>query len=223
MDSGEDAVPVANASANEDRTLRHRALHSFWGKLALELFVVFIGVSGAFALEGYRADRERAELRRALYGALDNELSNMTEKGPTFNREATGQLDAWDRAVARGVHPLPPTFRIPIERPPTGVWDAAVQSNAIDLIEPSLFFEVASFYNRVDSLATQFQRYSVAAEQDVWPRLRDGPRAFWSSNGQLRPEIATHVLRLRNWRQQQAMNTEEASSLRARIRNAAKD
>jgi hypothetical protein len=103
-----------------------------WAKIALELFVVFVGVSAAFALDDYREMRSENEKRRVVYSALDRELTQMAEThGPRFQKEMTQQLNAWDRAIAHGQKPIPPTFRLPgAERPPTGVWDAAVETAA---------------------------------------------------------------------------------------------
>jgi hypothetical protein len=221
----EDAKQVAPNDRKRSSAKRSspRFEESFWIKLAFELFVVFTGVTAAFALEAYRADQERREVRSAVYDALDNELNQFANTvGPTLNREATRQLAQWDEAVARGEHPVPPTFRMPIERPPTGVWEAATRSQAIDLIDPKLFFELARFYNREATLGDQFQRYSSEAEKYVWPLAAQGPTAFWDSGGSLKPAIAAHILRLRNWRDQQARNNAEARSLRLRLREAEK-
>ena len=140
-------------------------------------------------------------------------------RGPTFQREMTTELDRWDQAIARGEKPLPPAFRLPgAERPPTGVWDAAVATNSIELIDPNLFFELARFYNRAKSAGDLYQRYSAGAQSDVWPRLREGPQAFWTPDGQLRPEIMADVQRLRDFRDRQAELGQEARKLRTDLK-----
>jgi hypothetical protein len=194
-------------------------------KVALELFIVFIGVSAAFAVENYRDTRQQDMRRQAIYRALDRELTQMAEThGPVFQREMSEQLIAWDRAVARGERPLPPAFRMPrAERPPTGVWDATVATGSIELVDPELFYELARFYNRADSAGNLYQRYATAAQADVWPRLNEGPSAFWESDGDLRPEVKAHVQRLRDFRDRQGLLDEEARVVRAKLRQAAAD
>ena len=193
-----------------------------WAKLALELFVVFVGVSSAFALDDYREMRSEDERRRAVYLALDRELTQMAEThGPRFQKEMTLQLNAWDQAIARGEKPVPPTFRLPgAERPPTGVWDAAVATGSIQLIDPELFYELARFYNRADSAGKLYQRYSEGAQTYVWPYLTDGSSAFWNPDGKLRPEVLASVQRLRDFRQKQGQLGREAYELRATLRRA---
>lgn len=194
-------------------------------KIALELFIVFIGVSAAFAVENYRDAREQGARREAVYRVLDRELKQMAEThGPALQRRMSEQLDAWGRAVARGERPLPPAFRIPdAERPPTGVWNAAVATGTIELVDPELMFELARFYTRPNSVGDLYQRYSAGAQNDVWPFLREGMRAFWGPDGHLRPEIAVHVQRLRDFRERQGRLSLEARTLRAKIAQAPRD
>lgn len=215
--------PPAEANPSVGRRLKWNG--PFLSKIALELFVVFVGVTAAFALDDYRSAREQNERREAVYGALDRELRQMAEtRGPAFQREMSRQLAEWDQAIARGEKPLPPAFRLPgAERPPTGVWDAAVATGSIELVDPTLFYELARFYNRADSAGVLYQRYSAAAQTDVWPVLGEGPQAFWTSDGKLRPEIKAHVQRLRDFRERQAELGSEARQLRAKLKAAAED
>lgn len=192
-------------------------------KIALELFIVFAGVTAAFAVDDYREARTQDMRRQAVYKALDRELSQMAEThGPRFQREMASQLAAWDNALDRGERPIPPTFRLPgAERPPTGVWDAAVATGSIELIDPELFYELARFYIRADSVGLLYQRYSHGAQADIWPRLKEGPEAFWSPDGKLRPEILVDVQRLRDFSERQGQLSSEAQQLRSKLRRAA--
>ena len=214
----------ATAKASDRMTMRSwipsRPLLS---KIGFELFAVFAGVTAAFALEDYRNQRDQDERRQAIYRALDRELKQMAEThGPVFQREMTKQLTSWDQSVAKGARPLPPSFKLPGgERPPTGVWDAAVASDSIELVDPELFFELARFYVRANSVGNLYQRYASYAQSDVWPHLTDGPEAFWQPNGKLRPEIQAHVQRLRDFQTQQGRLGTEARQLRKELKQAA--
>ncbi len=214
----------------DDQAVPKPATRWTWGRLgplaskvAVELFIVFVGVSAAFAVENYRDTRQQDLRRQSVYRALDRELTQMAEThGPGFQREMSEQLTTWDRAVARGERPLPPTFRLPrAERPPTGVWDAAVATGSIELIDPELFFELARLYNRAESAGDLYQRYATSAQADVWARLDEGPGAFWQPDGKLRPEIKAHVQRLRDFQELQGQRVNEAREIRAKLRQAA--
>lgn len=222
--SGDEGLDFASKPPLAHPTAAHRwaKIRSALPKVALDLFIVFAGVYAAFALENYRAGREQQHRREAVCHALDRELRQMAEsQGPALQKEMTTELAAWDRAMARGERPIPPTFRISgAERPPTGVWDAAVASNGVDLIDPELFFELARFYNRAKSAGDLYQRYSAGAQGDVWPRMREGPKAFWQADGRLRPEIMADVQRLRDFRDRQAELGREARQLRDRLNSS---
>jgi hypothetical protein len=197
--------------------------HGLLAKVALELFIVFIGVSAAFAVDNYRASRSDDVKRQAVYQALDRELSQMAEtRGPVFQKEMNGQLKAWDEAVAHGQRTLPPTFRLAgAERPPTGVWNAAVASGSIELIDPELFYELARFYNRAESAGDFYQRYSSGAQTFIWPYLGDGAKAFWGTDGRPTREVLASVQRLRDFRERQGALDLEAQQMRAKLRKAA--
>jgi hypothetical protein len=218
------AEPEAEVAPVSRRRVRVWPSRDLLAKLALELFVVFVGVSAAFAVDDYREVRSEQQKRAAVYSALDRELTQMAEThGPRFQREMTQQLNAWDQAVGRGEKPLPPTFRLPgAERPPTGVWDAAVATGSIELIDPELFYELARFYIRADTAGMLYQRYSESAQTHIWPYLKEGPAAFWEPRGKPRAEIVASIQRLRDFRKKQGELGQEARELRARLRRASR-
>ena len=204
----------------KDRSHRYGPLLS---KVALELFIVFVGVSAAFAVEDYRDERQESERREAIYRALDHELKQMAEThGPAFQRQMTEQLAAWDSAVAAGKRPLPPTFKLPgASGPPTGVWDAAAATGSIELVEPELFYELGRFYNRARTAGELYRSYAESARVHVWPHLAQGPNAFWEADGDLKPEMKVHLQRLRDYRERQRALGEEARMLRSKLKQAA--
>ena len=220
--SGEDNAAATTAELQHSHGQPRRAsMRPLLSKIALELFIVFVGVSAAFAVDDYRDVHEQSERREAIYNALDRELGQMAEtRGPAIQREITRELAAWDTAIARRERPNPPAFRLEgAERPPTGVWDAAVETGSIELIDPDLFYELARFYNRAHSAGDLYQRYSAGAQTDVWPYLNKGPGAFWGPDD-LRPAIAADVQRLRDFRDRQADLNREAKLLRQKLRAA---
>lgn len=220
---------MAHPQEEAVRESANARMHGVWrhyrpllSKIALELFIVFVGVSAAFAVEDYRDRREENERREAVYRALDHELRQMAEThGPVFQRQMTEQLTAWDRTVVRGGKPVPPTFRLPgASGPPTGVWDAAASTGSIELVEPELFYELGRFYNRARSAGELYRGYAESARIYVWPHLSDGPEAFWEADGDLKPEIKVHLQRLRDYHERQGALGEEARALRVKLKRA---
>jgi len=223
MDRSKDPKPATTIPAARKVSSRLLPPRDLLAKVALELFIVFVGVSAAFAVDNYRDTRAQNERRRAVYLALDRELTQMAEThGPRFQREMTQELNVWDTAISRGQNPSPPTFRLPgAERPPTGAWDAAVVTGSIQLIDPELFYELARFYNRADSAGMLYQRYSESAQTHIRPYLGDGAKVFWGPDGKPRPEVRVTIQRLRDFRQRQGELDREAYQLRAKLRRTA--
>ena len=214
-----DAEPPAASTGGGIR----EKLGPLLSKIALELFIVFVGVSAAFAVEDYRERRQEQERRAAIYGALDHELGQVAATfGPFYQRQMAQQLGAWDTAVARGERPLPPTFKLPgAHGPPTGVWDAAAATGSIELVDPKLFYELGRYYNRARTSGALYRDYAESARVHVWPFLSDGPDAFWQPDGELKPEIRVHLQRLRDFRDRQRSLMEEAQVLRAKLKQSA--
>ena len=97
------------------------------------------------------------------------------------------------------------------------MWDAAVASGTIEIVEPELMFELARFYTRAETVGDLYQRYSAAAQVHVWPQLDKGPDAFWNPDGSLRFETEAHVQRLRDFRTWQGNQTRRAVALRQKL------
>ena len=99
---------VASNGSHQSSSGRWAGRESLLSKVALELFIVFVGVSAAFAVDDYRSAREQYQRRQAIYQALDHELAQMAQtRGPALQREMTQELASWDAAIARGERPMP--------------------------------------------------------------------------------------------------------------------
>lgn len=171
-----------------------------FAKLALELFVVFIGVSAAFWLEEWRQDRQRIDDASAIYSALADEVRlPAKEAGPAMNAEIMAKLAVWRRQITAGERPALVHYVIDgARRPPTGVWDAAVGSGTINLVGPHMTYCLARFYNRLKSVGDVWVRYDDFTVSEVIPYL-DDPAAFYDARGELRPQYVAHVRQLERY------------------------
>ena len=77
--SDEELPRGAAPSALENQPTAFWPSRALISKVALELFIVFVGVSAAFAVDDYREARAEKERRHAVYLALDRELTQMAE------------------------------------------------------------------------------------------------------------------------------------------------
>jgi hypothetical protein len=168
------------------------------GEFAFELFIVFVGVTAAFALENYREARQEASYRHAMVGGLRASLNDWTTHGAEIDLQITKLLRDFDESRKQGKTPPPPVYRESGgERPPTRAWDGIVATGATRSLDPTLFFRLATFYNRADSFGDRYLRYNVFTEERVLPYLGNA-HTFYDDTRHLRPEYAAYVDRLRD-------------------------
>ncbi|MGZ8468803.1 MAG: hypothetical protein ACXW61_04995 [Gemmatirosa sp.] len=189
--------------------------------LTFELVVTFVGLLLAFAVENYREARNRSDRARQVYAALGREVQSFATVAPILADTLQRAIAAFDSARARGERPAPPVYyvRAGSERIPTDVWDATRAAGGLELVEPRLFFTLAEFYNRVNSISDRYRRYVEYTEHEVLHRLST-PAAFYDATGALRPEYATYVDRLRDVHTLLVARVPDARQLAARLDSA---
>jgi hypothetical protein len=194
---------------------RHVARHrTLLGEFAFELIIVFVGVTGAFALENFREAREEAAYRKRMVAALRASLDDWSLHGREINQQVTGMLRNFDEGRAKGDEPALPVYReTGGERPPTKAWDGIIATGAARSLDPDLFFRLARFYSRADSVGDRYQRYNSFSEERVLPYASD-KAVFYGRDGKLKPEFAAYVDRLRDIRREEEAIVVEAGNLR---------
>jgi hypothetical protein len=188
------------------------------GKFVFEVVIVFIGVTAAFALEAARQDRQDAQYRRSMLGALAATLNDTIQHNRRFEKQVDQQLADFDAALARGEQPKLPVYREPgAERPPTRIWDGVVSTGAAKAVDPDLFYALATLYTRLDSFGEKYIRYNDFTEQHVFTLGPDQAGTYDSKSGRLKPEYAAYVDRLRDLDAMAKELDAKAATLQARL------
>jgi hypothetical protein len=188
------------------------------GKFLFEVVIVFIGVTAAFALEAARQNRQEAEYRKSMLGALAATLNDMIQHNQRFEALVDKRLADFDTAVARGEHPKLPVYREPgSERPPTRIWDGVVSTGAAKELDPDLFYGLAILYTRLDSYGEKYVRYNDFTEQRVFPLGPDEVGIYDPKTGRLKPEFAAYVDRLRDLEQMTKELDVTAAALKSKL------
>ena len=206
------------ASLRERIQLAYGAHQATVGKLFFEIVIVFIGVTAAFALESVRRDREEAEYRSSIIAALEPTLDDLLRHNLAFETEVQAKLTAFDAANAQHQRPELPIFRESnSERPPVRIWDSVVATGAARALEPDLLFRLSMFYNRQDSFGERYVRYATYTEQHILT-LGHGRKAIYDASGNVQPEYAAYVDRLRDLLGASRSLTAQAKGLRAELK-----
>lgn len=203
-------------SALHERWSKHRPLI---GKLLFEVVIIFIGVTAAFAIESARQERADASYRESMIAALIPTLDDIVLHNRNFVDETDSRIAAFDAALARGEHPKLPIYREPgSERPPVRAWDGIVATGVSKSLPPALYFELSQFYTRQDSVGERYVRYADATEQQIFTLGPEQRGIYDAASGQLKPQYAAYVDRLREQTMIQRQLGNQALSLKTKLR-----
>jgi len=170
-----------------------------WLAVLLELVVVVAGVFVGLQAYNWDADRDRDARTAKIVEAVRRDLRDANAVETSFGKGTDEALAAFDAARRRGEFPPPVFLRFPgSDTPPNNVWQAVLQSQLADLIDPNLLFELGFYYSERAGLGVKFVRYTDFTETQILPRLRQDQRVFYTEDGaRLAPEFEAHVDRLR--------------------------
>ena len=180
--------------------------------VGLELLTVFVGVTLAFLFDSYRQGAADKRRQHQLERALVHDIAVFDSASSGYARYLREGFARFDSLRAAGQRPVPFYLRIEgAERPPTDVWQAAMQSGAGELLDPEVIIQLASFYNEIGGEATRYERYALFTEEKIFPLLESDTTAFYDSSGALKPEFKGHMRQLR-----EIMTDLETQTARAR-------
>lgn len=166
------------------------------GKFLFEVVIVFIGVTGAFALEGARRDREDNRYRQQMIAAMIPLFDDFARHNRLLY-DLEPQLAAFDRAVAAGQRPPIPVFRERGgERAPVRSWDGIVATGIPRAFPPKLYFDLSLFFSRQESFSERYVRYITFVETDIDPWQSDPAQFYNPETGRLKPAYVAAILRL---------------------------
>jgi hypothetical protein len=151
-------------------------------RLALELAVVFVGVYAAFALSQYEAKRDADGRRRQLQDALVREIKDLTSNTRRVALQLPMQLAEFDSAVRAGARPPLQLWVEPV-RVQTHMWEATLQSGALDLFDIPTVHRLSQFYNELNAGFEQLSQLRTLSEAVLIPNLERGSSEFYAPNG----------------------------------------
>jgi hypothetical protein len=162
-------------------------LPRFLARLGLELLVVFIGVYAAFALSEHEDRRDDAVRRVQLQAALVREIEALTMNTRRVAETLPERLAQFDAAVAAGARP-PLSPLIEAVRVDTHMWEAALQSSALDLFAVDTVYDLSRFYNELNAGFEQLAQLRALSETVLIPNLGLDSDEFYDADHRLRPK-----------------------------------
>ena len=194
-----------------------------WFAVAIDFVIVVVGVFVATQVGNWNSASEQKRRTGLVVGALRQDPRDSIGVQEEFITQVGAGLAAFDAARARGNRPLPYYFRIAgSDTPPGYVWQAALQSGLVDLIHPSLLFDLGFYHSEQDGIGVKYVRYATFVETEILPRLSEGSSAFYDEEGKLKPAFAGNMDRLREWQSFVQVGVISATCLDERFANPTK-
>jgi hypothetical protein len=156
-------------------------------RLAVELAIVFTGVYAAFALSEYESRRDAEARRLQLQEALVSEIRDIVSNTRRVATILPGQLARFDSAVAAGARPPLEPWIEPVRVQPH-MWQATLESGALDIFDVSTVYGISQFYNELNAGFEQLAQLRELSETVLIPELGSASDEFYDSGNRLRPK-----------------------------------
>lgn len=168
--------------------MRVRFLPSrFWrrsGWLVAEIAVVFLGVYGAFLLDGCRQsqqlERRRAQIASTLCDEAGQVRTNLSQFIAVYD---SFYVTPFMRAYRDGERPLPRPLDFFAGSLDAGMWNALLQSGGLDALDHETITRAQIFYGGLENASSYGDAFVRRLNEHVLPRLDEGPDAFYPPGG----------------------------------------
>lgn len=155
----------------------------FWrrsGWLVAEIAVVFLGVYGAFLLDGCRQsqqlERRRVQIASTLCDEAGQVRTNLSQFIAVYD---SFYVAPFMRAYHDGERPLPRPLDFFAGSFNAGMWNALLQSGGLDALDHETIARAQIFYGGLENASSYGDAFVQRLNDHVLPRLDEGPAAFY--------------------------------------------
>jgi hypothetical protein len=173
-----EAPSTAHSLSDARRTL---------SRIALEIFIGFVGVYAAFALSAYKDRRDVIERRHQVKRALIAEIRPIVALARSNRPQYQRFLDAFDSSATAG-RPSPHPF-LEAAGLSDHVWEATKQAGGLQLIDVPTFYQLSEFYNMNSQMFAQYAQLREFSIAEILPHAREANAFFEPGTTTLRPSF----------------------------------
>jgi len=184
------------------RSLTKHIREQNWFAVALDFFIVVIGILIAFQITNWSEARQTDQNRDLIIDALVTSLTDSIGVQKQFTLEISEGLSNWEVAYAKGEQPAPYTFLISGSDTAPDTWSVFEQMSLTELFDPVTLFDLTFFYSEREGIGQKYKRYATFVESQVLPGLMDDEDVFYNTDGRIKPEFAANMDRLRIFQQE---------------------
>ncbi|MCK4226508.1 hypothetical protein KAX29_06425 [candidate division WOR-3 bacterium] len=147
--------------------------------LIAELLVVFIGVYGAFIFDNYRTNKQDEYRKQQIYTALKEEFTFSSEGMKQVVPLLGGIVTEFKSEYEEGKMPKPRRFHFVIGIR-TDIWEAVLQSGALELIDVKLVFQLSNYYSFIRFAAEECKNFDRLIQQYIIPNADKNIEEFYN-------------------------------------------
>ena len=129
-------------------------------KFLRDLIIVFIGVCLAFCFNNYRDSRKDNKRKTQMYEAFLEEITSLSEVSHTLAPKTDSLCTMLDQLVKAGEAIPFYSFYLRFDFR-AYMWNAALESQAIELLDIPLMAKMSALYGEVNSLDLFFQKMNI--------------------------------------------------------------
>lgn len=172
-----------------------------WATVAIELFIVVLGVFLGLQANNWNEARVAEHRREQIVAALVTDLRDAMGAQQGFIDYIDEGMAAWNEDFEAGNLPPPFYFRHSGSDTAPNTWATLQQMQLTDMFDPSTIFDLGFYYSELQGVGVKVIRYVTFVESNVLPNLKRDPAVFYTADhSALLPEYAANMDRLADYR-----------------------
>lgn len=160
----------------EGRSIKYLKL---LGKYLIELMIVFIGVFAAYQISEYQSNIKKQERLKQIKIGLMKEIGDVTFRTERAEKFLGRMVKNYDSLIVNGEMPNLQPFYESVEFRPF-IWEATLQMDGLDILEPTFIFQVSKLYNSLYQGAEEINRLRKLSEEILIPNIEKGKGEFYN-------------------------------------------
>lgn len=165
-----------------------------FGKFLLELFIVFIGVYGAFELNRYQENKRERKIKLNYLVSFKSELVSIRSQTVQVKKQIEGIIKDFETKYAAGERPA--------LQPPALYYNSALLITQIGLsddvfvqLDPSLASSLSGGYDIVQRTGIRIKDFNDLCNEQL---ISHEPIEFYDRQGKLKPQYDWYMKNLKN-------------------------
>jgi hypothetical protein len=191
-----------------------------WFAVGTDFCIVVIGVFIGIQVANWNEARADQTRRSLIVEALINDITDHIAVQNRFVSQIDSDFATWEAAYKDGLRPEPVIFRIEGSDYAPDTWGTLRQMPVTELFDPRTAVMLSYYYSELAGLSIKYVRYVSFVESDILPMLYEGHTAFYTEEGELKPQYRANMDRLHEQRNELVSITAWAECLLVNLKKS---